>query len=530
MQDAWWYATGGTRKGPVGFDFIREKVLGGEILPSDLVWKEGMAAWTPISDVPDLKPIIQALPPELPKTIEPPPLPSVPVPVPVPVPVSAPAPALAAGPWRRFFARSIDFWAITPPVVLLMVLGGLQVSSDFASWLQEPRSTWVIGFFAVPLMLAVEAILFWMFGSTVGKALLGISVRTESSRQLTLTESFQRQMGVYVYGLGAGVPLVNLVTTVRQYRRLKSGLQASYDEDRFVVTAVRLDVLRYVFVVAVLVLISLVHGFLQILSARSHRGDTDNAVTPAVQSGEVFTASANWPEMVVIPAGRFKMGSNDYEDHEKPVHSVYIRSFELGKYEVTQGQWEAVMGNKPSYFKDCGDDCPVVNVSWDDIQRYLSKLNGMTGMKYRLASEAEWEYAARAGCSTAFNVGGQCKDKIEASEANFNGNYTYNGSAKGVYRQKAIQVGSFKANNWGLHDMHGNVWEWVQDCFEDNYSKGQPSDGSAHRGNDSSCSRRVLRGGSWSNIPDYLRSAYRTRNSPDIWFNGFGFRVARTVP
>ena len=105
MQDAWWYATGGTRKGPVGFDFIREKVLRGEILPRDLVWKEGMAVWLPISDVSDLKPIIQALPPELPKTIEPPPLPSVPVPVPVsaPAPVPVSAPALAAGPWRRFF-------------------------------------------------------------------------------------------------------------------------------------------------------------------------------------------------------------------------------------------------------------------------------------------------------------------------------------------------------------------------------------------------------------------------------------------
>ena len=512
MQDVWWYATGGTRKGPVGFDFIREKVLGGEILPSDLVWREGMAAWAPISDVTDLKPIIQALPPQLPKTIEPPPLPS------------------TAGPWRRFFARTIDFWAITPPVVLLMMLGGVQVSSDFALWLQEPRSTLVIGFFAVPLALAVEAILFWMFGSTVGKALLGISVRAESSRQLTLTESFQRQMGVYVYGEGAGLPLVNLVTTVRQYRRLKSGLQASYDEGRFVVTAVRLGVLRYVFVVAVLMLISLVNGFLQNLSARSHRGDTDSTVTPAAQSGEGFTGSANWPEMVVIPAGMFKMGSNDY-DNEKPVHSVYLRSFELGKYEVTLGQWMAVMGSNPSQFKNCGDYCPVDSVSWYDVQQYLYKLNQMTGQKYRLASEAEWEYAARAGCSTAFNIGGQCRDKIEATEANFNGNVTYNGSAKGVYRGMPTAVGSFRPNGFGLYDMHGNVWEWVADCYETSYSKGQPTDGSAHRGNDKSCSHRVLRGGSWFLAgPADLRLANRIKHSPDDRFGGLGFRIARTVP
>lgn len=491
MQDAWWYATGGTRKGPVGFDFIREKVLRGEILPRDLVWKEGMAVWLPISDVSDLKPIIQALPPELPKTIEPPPLPS------------------TAGPWRRFFARSIDFWVITQPVVFLMVLGGLQVSSGFASWLQKPDSALVIGLFAIPLVLAVEAILFWMFGSTVGKSLLGISVRTESSRQLTLAESFQRQMGVYVYGLGAGVPLVNLATMLRQYRRLKSGLQASYDENRFVVTAVRLGVLRYVLVVCLLALFSLMNGFLQILFAK-HRDDT---------------ASANLPEMVVIPA-------DDHSGDERPPHRVSVRSFALGKYEVTQGQWKAVMGSNPSEFKNCGDNCPVESVSWDDIQQYLVKLNQLTGNRYgyRLASEAEWEYAARAGCSTAFNVGGQCRDKIEASEANFDSNLTYNGSAKGVYRQKTIQVGSFSANNWGLHDMHGNVWEWVQDCFEDNYSAGQPSDGSAHRGNDSSCTRRVLRGGSWNDFPVNLHSAKRVGYSPGGRGISLGFRLARTLP
>jgi formylglycine-generating enzyme required for sulfatase activity len=519
MQDAWWYATGGTRKGPVGFDFIREKVLGGEILPSDVVWKEGMAAWTPISDVPDLQPIIQALPPELPKTIEPPPLPSVPVPVPVS------APALAAGPWRRFFARSIDFWAITPPVVLLMVLGGLQVSSDFASWLQEPRSTWVIGFFAVPLVLAVEAMLFWMFGSTVGKALLGISVRTESSRQLTLTESFQRQMGVYVYGLGAGVPLINLVTTVRQYRRLKSGLQASYDEDRFVVTAVRLGVLRYVFVVAVLVLISLANGLLQNLSAKSHRGGTDSTVTPAAQSGEVFTASANWPEMVVIPAGGFKMGSNE-DDREKPVHSVYIRSFELGKYEVTQGQWKAVMGSNPSYFQNCGDNCPVEQVSWDDIQQYIQKLNRMTGQQYRLPSEAEWEYAARAGTSSKYWWG----DTASHEYANYGKNDCCGGLTQGrdKWENIAAPVGQFPANGFGLYDMQGNVWEWMQDVWHDNYA-GAPIDGSAWTtGRDSS--RRVLRGGSWGDDPGNLRSAFRFWNFPDDRGSLIGFRIARTVP
>ena len=249
------------------------------------------------------------------------------------------------------------------------------------------------------------------------------------------------------------------------------------------------------------------------------------------QPGQAFRdcTGAHCPEIVVIPAGSFVMGGNDY-DTEKPPHSVSVRSFALGKYEVTQGQWKAVMGSNPSKFSDCGDNCPVESVSWDDIQQYLVKLNGMTGMKYRLASEAEWEYAARAGCSTAFNVGGQCRDKIEASEANFNGNYTYNGSTKGVYREKTIHVGSFRANNWGLHDMHGNVSEWVQDCAEANYSAGQPSDGSAHKGNDSSCWRRVLRGGSWINSPDYLRSAIRNWVAPDFRYLRNGFRIATTAP
>ena len=247
----------------------------------------------------------------------------------------------------------------------------------------------------------------------------------------------------------------------------------------------------------------------------------------SLQVGQAFRdcTGAHCPEMVVIPAGSFVMGSNG-RDEEKPPHRVSVRSFALGKYEVTQGQWKAVMGSNPSRFSDCGDNCPVEQVSWDDIQQYLAKLNGMTGIKYRLASEAEWEYAARAGCSTAFNVGGQCKDKIEASEANFNGNFTYNGSAKGVYREKTTTVGSFPANGFGLHDMHGNVWEWVEDVWHENYA-GAPTDGSAWNGESSS--RRVLRGGSWSGYPDSLRSAIRNWNSPNRAFYS-GFRIARTVP
>lgn len=271
------------------------------------------------------------------------------------------------------------------------------------------------------------------------------------------------------------------------------------------------------------------------------------------------------PEMVRLPAGSFQMGSpqserdqlvalglkKEFADREAPQRRVSVQAFELGKAEVTRGQYAAFVratnhpdgdgcfvidGGKqadknwrnPGY--EQSDDHPVACVSWQDAQAYVTWLNRTTGKRYRLPSEAEWEYASRAVCESAFNVGGQCAHKIEASEANFDGNYSYNGSSKGVYRQKTTAVGSFKANNWGLSDMHGNVREWVQDCFEGDYGKGQPSDGSAHRSGDSACSLRVHRGGSWHDLPTVLRSAIRNGYSQANRSGFTGFRLARTVP
>jgi formylglycine-generating enzyme required for sulfatase activity len=140
-----------------------------------------------------------------------------------------------------------------------------------------------------------------------------------------------------------------------------------------------------------------------------------------------------------------------------------------------------------------------------------------------LLSEAEWEYAARAGTTTAFSTG----RTITTDQANFDGNSTYDGSGKGVYRQKTIEVGSLnKPNAFGLHDMHGNVWEWVEDCYQDNYN-GAPTDGSAK--SSASCGSRVLRGGSWYSNPQILRSAFRLRFQPDDRNFSRGFRVARTL-
>ena len=239
----------------------------------------------------------------------------------------------------------------------------------------------------------------------------------------------------------------------------------------------------------------------------------------SMQPGHVFRdcTGAHCPEMVVIPAGSFVMGSHDGDADEKPPHRVNIRSFALGRFEVTQGQWQAVMGSNPSYFKDCGDNCPVEQVSWDDIQQYLVKLSGMTGMKYRLASEAEWEYAARAGSAGKYSWG----NEIGRNQANCDG------CGSRWDNKSTAPVGSFSANPFGLHDMHGNVWEWVEDVWHDGYA-GAPTEGSAWTGAGDS-SRRVLRGGSWDAIPGRLRSFGRYWYTPDNRGRDSGLRLARNV-
>lgn len=227
-------------------------------------------------------------------------------------------------------------------------------------------------------------------------------------------------------------------------------------------------------------------------------------------------------EMVLVPAGTFMMGSPDElgDDEERPQHRVTVQSFYMGKYEVTQAQYRAVMGTNPSHFK--GDNLPVENVSWNDAKEFCRKLSQMTGKEYRLPSEAEWEYACRAGTATAFAFG----DSISSKQANFDGyNGPYGGAAKGVNRRKTTQVGSFQPNGWGLYDMHGNVGEWVEDVSHENYN-GAPADGSAWLSGGNS-SNRVARGGSWAHFANSILSA--TRYTPwdtNFRYDGLGFRVA----
>ena len=222
-------------------------------------------------------------------------------------------------------------------------------------------------------------------------------------------------------------------------------------------------------------------------------------------------------QMVRIEGGPFTMGCQGgffsaCDADEKPAHQVTVRSFEMGKYEVTQEVWVTVMGANPSHFQDC-PQCPVEQVSWNDVQAFLRQLN-VGGGRYRLPSEAEWEYAARGGQqSRGYQYAGS--DTLDAVgwHANNSGERTH-------------PVGQKQANELGLHDLLGNVWEWVQDCWHDSYA-GAPSNGQAWERGD--CRRRVLRGSSWYDAPRFLRSAFRGRLTADDRDYYYGFRLARSV-
>lgn len=235
------------------------------------------------------------------------------------------------------------------------------------------------------------------------------------------------------------------------------------------------------------------------------------------------------PQLVSLPAGRFQMGCDegkDCYDSEKPGHAVEVSAFQMGKHEVTFNEWDACIadGGCTHWPDDKGwgrGQRPVIKVSWDDIQTYLTWIKQKTGKAYRLSSEAEWEYAARAGTTTRFATG----DCITTAQANFEGDNPAEGCPKGEDRQKTLDVGSFAVNPFGLFDMHGNVWEWTQDCWSKSYS-GAPSDGSAR--SDGDCSRRVLRGGSWFYNGASTRSATRTDRSRVDRYDDTGFRLSRS--
>jgi formylglycine-generating enzyme required for sulfatase activity len=219
-------------------------------------------------------------------------------------------------------------------------------------------------------------------------------------------------------------------------------------------------------------------------------------------------------EMVLIPAGEFTMGSPANEvgrnDDEKQHPRVIRKPFYMGVTEVTQSQWQKVMGDNPSNFK--GDGMPVECVSWEDCQKFVQKV----GDGMRLPSEAEWEYACRAGSSSPFSFGAN----ITPQQVNYDGEHPYNGAAKGLDRERTVPVGSLPANAWGMHEMHGNVWEWCQDVYAAYPDRGTEAP------NSDSGPFRVFRGGSWSFSAVICRSALRFYYVPGYtYIGGVGFRV-----
>lgn len=271
-----------------------------------------------------------------------------------------------------------------------------------------------------------------------------------------------------------------------------------------------------------------------------------------LKPGDEFQDCKDCPKMVVVPSGQFMMGSPKSErkrkKHEGPQHTViFTKPIAIGKYEVALDEFEAFV-RETKY--DAIDRCwaragsryknrldrsfrnlgfrqsgshPVACMSWNDAKAFTTWLTTKTGKSYRLLSEAEWEYASRGGTTTPFSTG----QKIHTDQANFDGNYTYGGSRKGQYRKRTVPIGTFGSNSFGLHEMHGNMWEWVEDCWNDSFVDA-PTDGSAWSSGD--CSQRILRGGSWNSNPRFLRSASRgVSNDPGKRHHGYGFRVARDL-
>jgi len=260
------------------------------------------------------------------------------------------------------------------------------------------------------------------------------------------------------------------------------------------------------------------------------------------KSAEYFTQDLGngvFLEMVHIPGGTFLMGSPENEEgyhlSQRPQHQVTVPSFFMGKYPVTQKQWQAVaalekvnidLESDPSHFK--GDNLPIERVSWNHAQEFCARLSQKANKIYRLPSEAEWEYACRAGTTTPFYFG----ETISTDLANYRGTDwkigdtvypgNYGQGQKGKYREKTTEVGIFPANPFGLYDMYGNVWEWCEDEWHENYTNA-PADGSAWTS--LSVDNKLLRGGSWFYFPEYCRSAFRISYYLVVSDYGFGFRV-----
>ena len=303
--------------------------------------------------------------------------------------------------------------------------------------------------------------------------------------------------------------------------RLNAALEGRYSIDREVgedgmATVYLADDLKHERRVALKVLKPALVAVVTTLVISACSGSDDCVSGPlcdgeSVTEGLLGTGFAD-EQFSLIPAGTFQMGSTNGDSDEQPVHTVNItRSFDMQKTEVTGGQWRDVMGSNPSLFNSLCDGCPVDNVSWNDIQEFIIRLNAQDpGRNYRLPTEAEWEYAARAGTTGDYGGTGNL------DEMGWYGDDSGSPTAQLVARKQP--------NAWGLYDIHGNVWEWVQDWYS-HYNSQSPTDDPVGPTTGAS---RVLRGGAWNEPASSARSAHRNNNIPSSRFHHYGFRLART--
>lgn len=242
-----------------------------------------------------------------------------------------------------------------------------------------------------------------------------------------------------------------------------------------------------------------------------------NGSTPKLESklipGQDYSDPATGINFIFVRGGCFQMGDTfgDGSADEKPIHEACVDDFYIGKHEITQGQWKNIMGNNPSKFKDCGNDCPVEMISWNDVQEFIKKLKQKTGGKYRLPTEAEWEYAAKSGGKNENWSGTSNPSEIEEYAW-----YTKNSG------WKTYPVGQKKPNGIGLYDMSGNVWEWTADWYDSKAYKNSPKE---NPNGPESGRYKVLRGGSWFDSQKIVRTSNRNKNRPEKQNSYFGFRL-----
>jgi formylglycine-generating enzyme required for sulfatase activity len=274
-------------------------------------------------------------------------------------------------------------------------------------------------------------------------------------------------------------------------------------------------------------IVFLIAALLLVLACASSKAvvDTEEDKSDLTVAKETITVKGVSFNMMTIPSGDFLMGSLSNEpdsfDNEHPQHRVSISGFQMGETEVTQGLWKAVMGNNPSYFSECGDGCPVEQVSWNDVRIFIEKLNQIIpDGGFRLPTEAEWEYGCRAGTTTPFSFG-KC---LSTDQANYDGRNPLTGCAKGEFRKGLVPVAGFSPNAWGLCDMHGNVWEWCQDAYSGNVYRKHKSSNPVVTGEGP---HRVYRGGGWRSYAKTCRSAIRSGYPASDSYRYLGFRLSR---